>query len=103
VSQPLGPMRPDHRYGYRSDVSARTFTCPACGHKSDALTDPDQRNTPNDGDYAVCFYCGEVAVIVNGPFGMAVREPTIAELEQFRAQGHAEMVRAVHRFHGRSS
>ncbi len=77
--------------------------CRACGHGIDAATagvrHDGPRNIPITGDYSVCFRCGEVSVYVIGPLGVALREPTGAELTEFAAHpANTESVREIHQF-----
>lgn len=57
-------------------------SCPECGYSTDAIggTTHDPIDAPGDGDYSVCFQCAAVAVIVKGPFGLALRAATAAEV-----------------------
>lgn len=61
------------------------LTCPHCGKKVNAAGIPDTKQVPDptDGNYFICFYCTEMAVFEVGPFGVGVRKPTTAELDEF--------------------
>lgn len=74
--------------------------CGACGYQIDAASTLDSSDrTPSDGDWAVCFRCGEVQVYVVGPLGVALRTATTEELAKFSRQPeNAKMVRDLHRF-----
>ena len=35
--------------------------CPACNHELDAATSAtNEREEPKEGDFSLCFYCGEI-------------------------------------------
>jgi hypothetical protein len=74
--------------------------CPACGTPCDAAgVTGDIAPTPTDGDYSICFRCGEVNIYVIGPFGVSIREATTAELAEFaRHPDNTRTVRALHEF-----
>jgi hypothetical protein len=98
-----GPLRPVDDGVWRGP---RKVNCRACGYPMDALGErapnlPDTR-APEDGDYAICFRCGEVSVVVMHPLlGVTLREPTGAELAEFaRNPDYTAAVRRLHRFHG---
>lgn len=76
--------------------------CRACGYTGDALsgTGPEAPPEPSEGDFSVCFRCGEVEVIIIHPLlGVQTRPPTTDELAEF-AQDPANVaaVRDLHRF-----
>lgn len=79
--------------------------CPVCGNANDAISQPlgtklGIESAPVDGDYSVCFYCGELAVFSVTAFGVAMRSPTMAELKTFAANPNfTQYVRALHAFH----
>lgn len=101
MSQPLGPLRPDDSRGFRAQraASGTTWPCVACGYSADALTQVDgTRAAPADGDYIICIRCGEVTVVVAVAGGLAVREATTAELQEFQAAGNARHVQNLHQF-----
>lgn len=101
--RPIGPIRrqPDDP----SVLRHRALPCPACGYQSDALGDPTAPagttlNEPADGDYTICFNCGQVFVFSVTAFGTALREPTLAELAEFsRSKHNTRIVRRLHQFH----
>jgi hypothetical protein len=52
-------------------------TCPECGKKLDAATDPtDETNRPKPGDISVCVYCGSLFAF---DFDMRLRAVTPEE------------------------
>jgi hypothetical protein len=94
---PLGPLTPAGPETWRA---AHRPTCPACGNGLDGIgaRRPGETVPPADGDWSVCCRCGEVAVFCVGPLGLALRTPSTAELDEFRRDGHAQLVRDLHRF-----
>lgn len=94
-----GPFRPQPD---RPDILRhQALSCLACGGKQDAAGTPDgsPASQPTDGDWAVCFRCGEVAVYAVGPFGVALREATTEELAEFSADpANGKLVRDLHQF-----
>lgn len=78
------------------------LVCRVCGYTQTALgvtTRPTGTDEcPSDGDFSVCFGCGEVSVIATGPLGVALREPTGEDLAEFACAGHGDTVRRLHRF-----
>jgi hypothetical protein len=92
------PFRPQPG---RPDISRHVpLHCLACGGKQDAAgaaTGPPR--IPADGDYSICFRCGEVNIYVVGPFGVALRAATTAELAEFaRNPDNTDTVRRVHNY-----
>lgn len=59
--------------------------CPACGKYLDAMADTDRGRSREaaDGDFVVCVRCGVVSILVVGALGVAFREPTPDELDEF--------------------
>jgi hypothetical protein len=57
--------------------------CRVCGTRLDAATGVNTNGYPDDGSFTVCFYCGELSCYVVGPFGVAMREPTMDEMAEF--------------------
>lgn len=99
--QPVGELRAVRIPGGPSVLRSATFTtCPACGHAADAYGDTgsDDSERPTDGDYSICFRCGEVAMFSVGAFGIGVRAITTEELAAFSRTPHAARVRELHRF-----
>lgn len=78
-------------------------SCRACGYRFDSVSQSgDVCRVPSDGDFSVCFRCGEVSVFVVGPLGIGVREPTLAELAEFSADREAtRTVQSIHEFWAR--
>jgi hypothetical protein len=78
-----------------------SLSCSACGYRFDgtgSLVSGDQR-APDDGDFTICFRCGEVMVYVIGALGVSVREPSTTELAEFaRIPGATAEVRRLHEF-----
>lgn len=74
--------------------------CPYCGASLDAAGSPDgtPMRPPEEGDYLLCFTCGEPAVWSVGPFGVALRKPTAEELAEFAVE-HGHHVERLRRFH----
>lgn len=78
--------------------------CPACGEVNNAVSQPlgklGDDSLPVNGDFSVCFTCGEVATFAVGAFGIATRTPTMEELKDFAANPrYTEYVRLLHAFH----
>ena len=82
-----------------SSMMHKALSCVACGYRFDAASLPEHgpAQAPKDGDYSLCFRCGEVQVYVVGALGIAVREATVAELEEFASV--PEQVAAVRKIH----
>lgn len=59
------------------------FFCRACGYKAEASTSLFRDAVPTTGAFSVCSNCAEVSIFEVGPFGVAVREPTLDELSEF--------------------
>jgi len=82
----------------------RRQSCPYCGATVDAAGSPDgtPMEPPQEGDYLICFTCGEPAVWSVGPLGEALREATPEELAEFAVDHghHAERLREYHRRRG---
>ena len=59
-----GPLRPVGGDAWRQPGR---MSCGACGYAPDALghheKDPVDPRAPQDGDWSICFRCGEVSVI----------------------------------------
>lgn len=64
-------------------VRHNTLHCRACGGKIDASTPLGHTGVPTNGSWSVCLNCAEVSIYVVGPFGVALREPTLGELATF--------------------
>lgn len=81
--------------------------CPGCDYTPDALghheATPADPRAPEDGDWSICFRCGDVGVIELHPLlGARLREATTGELAEFAADPvNADAVRRLHRFHAR--
>lgn len=79
--------------------------CPACGYKQDAVSRPlgqPMHAPPKDGDYCVCFQCGEVLIFSVSAFGVAVREATTEEIRAFAENPrNTRYVQALHAFHAK--
>jgi hypothetical protein len=68
-------------------------SCRTCGAANDAVTHPYGLNrVPKDGDVSICRSCGEVSLFVIGPFGVALREPTLQEMSEIVRQ-HGPLLR----------
>jgi hypothetical protein len=53
------------------------FHCPVCGYKHDAVSSATgQMRVPTDGDFSICFRCGEITRFVVTSFGVSVRKLT---------------------------
>src|SRR5881394_3570008 len=76
--------------------------CPSCGSRINATTLPGHGpmpRPPDDGDYAVCFCCGDVGVYMVGPLGVTIREATTVEVAEFAANpANTELVRTLHQY-----
>jgi hypothetical protein len=93
------PGRPDV-------VRHRKLHCPACGCGQNAAARPDRSPGPgpSDGDYSICFRCGEVSVYTVSPLGVALREATSAELVEFAANpDNTRAVRDIHAYWARTA
>lgn len=96
MNSPFRPQ-PDRPDIIRHD----TLPCRACGNQQNAATVPghDQVPIPADGDYSICLRCGEVSIYSVTLFGVALREPTTAELAEFaRNPANTRLVRNLHRY-----
>jgi hypothetical protein len=92
------PFRPQP--GRPDVVRHQKLNCRACGNGIDAagVTGPVAPD-PTDGDYSICFRCGEVSIYTIGPLGVALREPTGAELAEFSSNpDNTRLVRTIHRY-----
>jgi rubredoxin len=96
----LGPIGPLHRATEDTWRHRNRLSCPACGYQFDAASSQaDEARAPADGDFSVCFACGEVMVFAASAFGLAVREASTEELAEFsRSPENVETVRSIHRF-----
>lgn len=97
--RPLGALRPqpDDPAVLRHD---RLPPCPVCAYRPDAISLAEGGATcptPSDGDYSLCFNCGEVSVYTAGPLGLAVRAATTDELARFNRE-HGHVARGLARF-----
>jgi hypothetical protein len=63
----------------RLPVTLRRLPCPHCGTLNDAHSSGTTSQPPTDGDASVCWNCGDIALFVAGPLGLALRAPTSAE------------------------
>lgn len=43
-------------------VFEQATTCPFCGQNNEAVTPPEGGRGPQDGDFSMCFTCGEWAI-----------------------------------------
>lgn len=67
--------------------------CLKCGHKLSAVsTDDPDRPLPRPGDITLCLYCGHVHCLTEG---LGLREPTIGELEELKADDPATWQKIV--------
>ena len=63
-------------------------TCPKCGAKNDAMTDIAGEDAPNDGDFVICFDCGEVLIFEQGK----LREPFVEEADELATDSTVQAV-----------
>lgn len=72
------------------------LTCPACGSPNDGQTNPkEEESVPSDGDLSICLYCGHPAVFVADGDGLAYRELTDEEREEFERNEEVQWLLAV--------
>jgi len=70
-------------------------TCPHCGVGQDLHTNTTGARPPEDGDVAICWRCGDVAVFAAGPFGVTRRKPTGPEDARIRRDPRLRRVLAA--------
>lgn len=76
------PLR--QQLGYPGTVRYDAMPCPACGKVNDAFSDASGGDRQAyDGAFAVCVGCGVMSIISISALGVALREPTPAELDEF--------------------
>ena len=92
------PFRPQP--GRPDVLRHQTLPCLACGAPNDSAgVTGDVAPTPTSGDYCICFRCGEVSIYVVGPLGIALREPTTAELAEFASEpANTRLVQQIHEY-----
>jgi hypothetical protein len=98
VDSDAGPLQ---RQPGRDDVWRHAaLSCQCCGGKLDAaaVAAGGPAPEPSDGDWSICFRCGEVAVYVVGPLGVGLREATTAELARFARSPDAARVQEIHQY-----
>lgn len=72
-----------------------TLHCRACGSEIDSATDMITGMEPYDGAVSICVICGEVSIFVIGPFGTALREPTMEEIADITQDETFQELRAA--------
>jgi len=87
-------QQPGHPDVYRHE----TLPCPACGRPNNSAKRAQGKpQSPGDGDWSICFGCGEVSVYAVGSFGVALREATGQELREFADNpDNTRLVRDLH-------
>jgi hypothetical protein len=62
----------------------RPTICPSCGRSNPLVDDAKSDAWPNEGDWSICWKCGEVAIFDHTHHG-GLRRPNIAEAAEIAA------------------
>lgn len=66
--------------------------CPFCGTANEAVSNPFGDAGPDDGDFSLCFTCGEWAIFDSTATG-GQRKPTVAEYQEIVNQPQTRRMR----------